>query len=185
MAAGDVARIIRAPGRLVVGPTDLAAAYPHGGTEVGLTNAVVLQPTGSGFLVRNEALGESTDVLEGGNEFAFACFLRGFDDDAVAQFFPDRHSTGSVSGHSVFSVPGTNAPGASALGRAVIVLYVPDDALHVPAILVYRGIPDFPDGAEMAFQRRDELGLPVSMHCVRDANDNTLAVGRLADLSLS
>ena len=193
MVAGNASRILRAPGRVVIDPTDLSTAYPYGGTEVGLSNLCVLEQVNSeGFQVKSEALGETTDILEAGTEWAFTLFLRGFDDDAVEQFFPDRYAAGGTSQHATFSVtaasatvPATPEPGSSALGRAVILLYVPDDLIHVPAVLIYRGIPEFPEGAQVAFQRREELGLPVVLKCVRDTNQNTLAVGRLADLSLT
>ena len=33
MAAGNASRILRAPGRLVVNPSDLSTAYPYGGSS--------------------------------------------------------------------------------------------------------------------------------------------------------
>lgn len=185
MAAGNVIRTIRAPGRVVADPTDLTIAYPYGGTEVGFTKTCVLQPLSTTFKVRAESLAETTDVTEPGNEYAFACIARGSDDDAWAKFFADNHSVGSVSGHAMFKVPGGNEPGSSALPRSVILLFVPDDLIHVPAILVYRGIPEFPEGAEIPFQRVEEFGLPISVHCVRDTNNLILAVARFSDLSLT
>lgn len=185
MTSGTVARTIRAPGRLVVAPTNLATAYPYGGTEVGLTQLCVLQPKGVPFRVVAEGLGEATDVLEANNEFVFACFLRGWDDDAVAQFLSGGYAAGSTSKHAVWSVPGTVTPGASALSRAKVLLYVPDDVIHVPALLIYRGVPDWSLGAEVALQRRSEVGLPIAVDCIRDANDNILSLGMLADLSLT
>ena len=185
MAAGSASRTIKAPGRVVVNPTDLSTAYPYGGTEVGRTNAAVWLPQGTMFRVESEGLGEATDVLEANNRCAFACFVRGWDDDAIAKFFSGNYTAGSVSQHAVFSEPGTTTPGQSALSRAVILLYVPDDVIHVPAMLVYRGVPEWTDGAELALQRGSELGLPVTLDCIRDTNDNILSVGRLADLSLT
>jgi hypothetical protein len=61
-------------------------------------------------------------------------------------------------------------------------VFVPDDLIHVPAILIYRGIPDFQDGAEMAFQRGEELGLPMAVECLRDTQNRILEIGRLADM---
>lgn len=185
MVAGNVARVIRAPGRVVIGPTDLSVAYPYGGTEVGKSNLCVVQPLGTSFRIEAEGLGEATDILEATHRYVFSCFLRGWDDDAVQKFFADNYSAGGTSKHAVFSVPGSAVPGASAIGRALIVLYVPDDTIHVPAVLVYSGVPDWSEGAEMAFQRGSELGLPVALDCLRDSNGNTLAIGRLADLSLT
>ena len=187
MAAGNVARIIRAPGRVIVGPTEAfdGGTYPYGGTEVGKTNAVVLQPLGSAFRVEYESLGEAGDILNPNNQYVFTCFLRGWDDDAVAQFFAGNVSTGSPTQHSVFTAPGALTPGASALGRAVVLVYVPDDIIHVPAIIVYRGVPDWDDGAELAWQRGSELGIPLALECMRNTSNNILRIGRLDDLSLT
>ena len=202
MAAGNVHRVIRAPGHVVIDPTDLSTPgtdNAYGGTLIGKTNACVVQSLGTPFRVESEGLGEITDVLEANNRWAFACFLRGWDDDAIREAFSEGNKTlgtaagnyeqGGTSSHSVFAVPGTRTPGQSTLesskSRAVILLYVPDDVIHVPAVLVYSGIPDWTEGAELAFQRGSELGLPLTIECLRDSNDNTLRIGRLADLSLS
>jgi hypothetical protein len=142
MASGNVSRVLRAPGRLVVKPTDLSTEFPYGGIEVGKTRMVVLT--------------------------SFKNFVQG-----------------SVTGHSLLREPGNRVAGASALSRAVSMLYVPDDPISNPAVLIYEGIPDWSENAELAFQRQEELGLPISVECVRNGSGNILEVGRLADLSLS
>lgn len=184
MVAGDVARVIRAPGRLVAGPTNLSLAYPYGGTEVGKTRMVALTPVGENFRVLSEGLGEVTDVLEMSNRYVFSCVARGWDDDAVEQFFGDNYTAGSVSGHALFSVPGSVVPGASGLTRAIKWLYVPDDPINVDAVIIYRGVPDWQEGTEIIMGREEEVLMPVAIECVRDTSDRILVVGRLADLSL-
>jgi len=185
VASTDVARVIRAPGRIVVGPSDLSAAYPHGGTEIGLTRACVLQPVGSAFEVVSEGLaGGVTDVLEPAHEYVFSCFVRGWSDAAVSRFFRDHYVAGSASGHARYSAP-SPPHGSSALGYALTLLFVPDDSIHVPAIIVYRGVPDWSESAEVAFQRGDELGLPLAFDCLRSDAGKILEVGMLADLSVS
>ena len=37
MSTGSVRDVLRVPGKLVINPTDITAAFPHGGTELGLT----------------------------------------------------------------------------------------------------------------------------------------------------
>lgn len=185
MASGDVARILRAPGKIVVGPTNLSTAFPYGGTLIGLSRLCVLKPLGTNLRVVAEGLGgEPTDVLHSQNEYVFSCFLRGWDDDAVRFFWPDNYEVGAVSGHALQTIPGTLMAGASMLSHALKVLYVPDDVVHVPSLLIYSGIPDWSDSAEMALQRREELGLPVAMDCIRDATGRILQLGMLADLTL-
>jgi len=183
MAAGDVARSIRAPGRLVINPTDLTDDFPYGGTEVGKVRGVVLMSLGQPFHVFSEGVGEITDVLEADNHYVFSCLVRGWDDDAIRLFFSDNYVAGATSQHSVFVAPGSSHAGASALNRSVMALYVPDDIIHVPSVIIYRGIPDWTEGSEMAFQRGEELALPVTLLCLRTSSNNILAIGRLADLT--
>ena len=184
MAAGDAARVIRAPGRIVIGPTNLSTTYPYGGTEVGKSNLCAVLPIGTPFRVECEGLGEASDILEPNNHYVFACFLRGWDNDAVQQLLAGGYNAGATTQHAFFDVP-QNVPGASSIGRAVILLYVPDDLVHTPAVLIYRGIPDWSEGSELSFQRGSDLGIPLAVDCLRDANANMLRIGRLADLSLT
>ncbi len=186
MAAGNVARILRGPGRLVIGPTNLSNAYPYGGTEVGKTTLCALQSFGTPFRVESEGLGEAIDILEGNKRFVFGCFLRGWDDDAVDKFnSSSNYSAGGTTQHAVLKEPGSKVPGETAIGRAVILLYVPDDLIHVPALLIYRGIATWPEGEDIKFQRGAELGIALTVDCLRDGNNLIYSMGRFADLSLT
>jgi len=186
MAAGSSARILKAPGRLVVDPTNLALNYPYGGTEVGKTRAAVLTSFGTSYRIECEGLGgEASDVLEAPARYVFSCFLRGWDDDAVKKFLADNYVQGATSGHSLLREPGIKVGGSSALSRAIKLLYVPDDLAHAPACLIYRGVPEWTDGADIAWQRGEELGIPLAVECVRGATGKIIEVGRLSDLSLT
>lgn len=185
MAAGNASQVIRAPGRLIVAPTALNIPGVYGGTEIGLTRACVLQPMGSPFRIECEGLGDASDMLNRPLRYVFSCFLRGFDDNALALLFPDFVDVGTISGHAVYSAPGSKVPGTSALSRGRTFLYVPDDTINVPAVLIHRGIPDWSPGAALAFQRQDELGVPLTIECLRNSSGNSLSVGRLVDLSLT
>jgi len=180
----DVAHVIRATGRIVLDPTNLSAAYPHGGVEIGLVRLCVLQPVVARFRVISEGLGEATDIVAS-REYVFACVLRGWDDDAIRMLMPGGYAAGSSSQHAVFRRPGTTVPGASALSRAMILLFVPDDPIHVPALLIYRAVPDWQQGASINLQRGEEFSLPLRFHCARDSGGKILQLGMLADLSLS
>ena len=198
MAAGNVARILRAPGRLIVNPTTAFATttFPYGGTEIGKTNVVALVPQGSMFRVEYEGLGEAGDILEANIQWKMVCFVRGWDDDAVALLRPEGYTVGAVTQHAVFSDPpetglrlngstwsgSDGIPGSSALDRAVTLAYVPDDPEHVPGMIMYRGVPDWHDGVEIAFQRRSELGLPMMFECFRNDNNRMIKIGMIADL---
>lgn len=184
----DSAQIIRTPGYLVANPTNLAVAGDdgaYGGVVLGDTRAKVLTPLGSPYYVECEGLGEFSDVLESNNRYVFTTFLRGWDRDAIEQCFAGGYSQGSVTGHAVWQEPGTRSPGQSALGRAVVLLFVPEDPVHSDAFILYNAVPDFAEGAEIAFQRATEFGLEVSFECLRDSRGEILAMGRFKDLSLT
>lgn len=182
MAAGNPVRVIRAPGRLVVNPTDLTTSYPYGGTEVGLTKTVAVKPLGDPYRVMSEGRGEITDYLEGDTRWVVGFYLRGFDDDALLLLHPDFAEVGEITGHTSFRVPARGVPGASALPRARKLLYVPDDPINVPAVAIFRGIPDFDNGAEISFQRKQEFGMAMAVECLRDSANRILEIGRLADM---
>lgn len=180
------ARVIRAPGRLLVDPLDAfdGGSFPYGGTPVGRANLCALQPVGDSYHVDCEGLGRTGDILRGAHRYVFTCFLRGWDDKAVELLLRGGASVGDVTQHGVFGAPGSRATGASTLGRSVALAYVPDDLLHSPGVLMYRAVPNWTSGSEMAWQRRAELGIPLTFECVRDAAGRILQMGRMADLSL-
>lgn len=186
MAAGKVSRILRGPVKIVVGPTDLSDADPYGGTEVGLSNQVALTPLGETVRIENEGLGEATDILHPNNRWLLTCFMRGADDKARELFFLGNYSNGQTTQHGVFSAPGLKNPGESMLAESSrVILLVPENLIDMDALIIYRGIPMWSDDAEIAFQKKEEFGIPLAIDCLRDSNNNILRLGRLADLSLT
>lgn len=184
MAAGAASRVLRVPGRLVANPTNLQLAFPFGGTEVGLVREVRTQALGPQLVVQSEGLGAPSDVLEPAERYLMACFLRGWDDDAVRLLFSGNQVQGALSGHRTLRIPGDVQPGASALSRAVTLLYVPDNRLDAPALLLHRAVVFWTEAQDIQFRRQEELGIPIVAECVRDSSDRVLEIGRLADLSL-
>lgn len=179
-----VGRILKAPGRLVIGPTSLSQPFPYGGTSLGKARQCALVPIGSSYLVQCEATGGPSDILRARHRYVFACFLRGWDDDAVRLLLPEGYEKGAETQHAVFSVPGERMAGTSELDDARSLLFVPDDTIHAPAVIMYRAVVEWTDGAELAFRRQDELGLPLTVECMPDASDRILQIGRIEDLTL-
>jgi hypothetical protein len=184
MAEGNVSRVLHGPGRMVVNPTDLGLDYPFGGTPVGLVRAMVLQSSGNRLAVESEGLGAVQDVLEPSERVLASWFLRGWDDDGIALFRPGEHSTGGVSGHAKLTIPGSTQPGASALPRALSILWVPNNEVDVPAMLLHRALVFWTEGSEIAYQRAAELGVALVADCLRDDSGRAAQIGRLSDLSL-
>ena len=186
MAEGLSSRILRAPSRVIVGPTNLSSAAPYGGKYVGHTKSVALVTTRNLVRIEDEGLGEASDILESRNQYVFSCILRGWDDDAVELLFPGQYSAGAVSGRAIFKSPGTLLPGRSALSRGVKILIVPDDVDNAPACLMHRVVCDVADQSQLDWSAQNEFGLTLTGHCMRGASvSRIIEVGRLADLSLS
>ena len=184
MVAGNAIDSIRAPGRLIVNPTGpfVDGTDPYGGTEIGRAREVAILPIGGGYRVECEGLGEASDVLEGSNRVVVAFFLRGWDDDGIETLMAGGYAAGANTAHARWNMPGTRSPGQSAIGRAVSLLFAPDNPDVAPGFIVYRGIPTIQDSSELTFMRSEELGLPIAVECLRDASDRIIEVGRLDDL---
>lgn len=187
MAAGSAAKILRIPGRMVVNPATAFAStdYPYGGVEIGKTRLVALLPQGTPFEVKDEGLGETVEDLEPDKDYKFQFYLRGWDDEAIQWLFSGGYSAGSTSQHAVWSEPGNRIPGQAGSGRSISLVYVPDDAVNVPAIMVYDCIPEWGEAEEIQFRHEEEFGLPIAATCIRDSNGNMVRVGRLVDISLT
>jgi len=180
--------VLRAPGYVIANPSDLSD--PGGdrtygtGVLLGKTRAVALVPLGEAYRVECEGLGEFSDVLEGNNRYLVNLFLRGHDKDAFQQLMSGGYIEGATTGQPLWEEPGTQTPGQSAIARAKVLLFAPEDTIHAPALLIRRGIPDFADGAEVAFQRGEEFGLELSIECLRNAAGKILSLGMLEDITL-
>ena len=180
-------RVIKAPGTIIVSPTSLTdsdGTGQYGGSIIGSTRAVALAPLGTPYRVECEGLGEYSDVLEGNNRYVASFFLRGWDKAGVQNLLAGGYTEGATTKNAVWQEPGTKTPGQSATGRAVVWLYVPDDTNRHPALIIRAGIPDFADGAELAFQHQEELGLTIAVECIRNGSNQILDLGLLEDLTL-
>jgi hypothetical protein len=83
------------------------------------------------------------------------------------------------------TVPASATPGGSQFDQAKTVLFAPDDAVNVPAVIAYRAIADIQDGEALSWQRTQELGMPMAFELLQGATGKILQIGRLADLSVT
>ena len=179
-------RIIRAPGRIIVDPTQafLGGVFPYGGTELGAVKGVSLASAASARVVMSEGIGAPSDILEANHRWAFSSVVRGWDDDAIEQLFPDAYAEGAISQHASMKAPGSATPGASAMNRARKIVFVPDDPIHAPAVILYSAVAQLAEGSALSFARDEEVGLAIAWECFVDGSARILEVGRLVDLTL-
>lgn len=184
MASAAARRVVRAPGRLVANPTNLAAAFPYGGTELGSTKGLTVRPFAGVFpLTAWELGGAPIEYLHRGAAWGCSGFLRGADDDAIAAIFPN-HAAGAVTQHQVVSEPGSVAAGHRLSNVSLKLLFVPRDSTRAPAWILYRAIPMLEEQAELEYAVEDEFGIPAVFMGIPDTTGRTFVHGRIEDLSL-
>ena len=110
MAAIDINTAFLASGRLAYGCTDLATAFPHGGTALGLVGNIYVFAQAESKAMLAEETNAASEVLWLGGDVTVSGTLNGWDNDALAFFNPN---SSVVSGATVVEWPGSDVvPGA-------------------------------------------------------------------------
>lgn len=185
MATADQREAMRIVGRLCSGPTDLAAAFPHGGTALGM----VTRATFRVGLRRRVHLGleygnEPIEVTRGGQTAVLGVLIRGYDNDMWSRIFTGT-TAGAETGKTVAAYPGSNRAGRLGSDDAVTLLYSPRDTEKHPALIIYRAVPLLEETAEMRFSMNEEFGVPGLFLGLRNASGSVWRMGRLEDLALT
>lgn len=175
-------------GKLVKDPTNLAAAFPYGGTELGLTTSILFKPGVRSRQHGAEEFGgayvESTFI----GEVAMLCLtIRGFDADILTRVFPNV-SAGATTGNTGIdgkvSGGGVNVPGYRMSGKAFKLLWVPDDTEVSEALILYSAIPGVEETAALAFATSEEWGVPVFFLGAVDSQGRIYSERHLDDVVL-
>jgi len=179
--------ILRIPGRLCIGPTSVATAFPHGGTALGSVKTMALMYQRGEFPLRSRALGIIKDVLYTGEQWRFACALRTWDDDALDAVFPFT-TQGATSLRELVKQHHTSHR-AGQLGSAVAValLFSADDPLNQPSCYMPRAIPMFERQIRLALDLSEEHVVPVVFLAIPPASGaggNAIQYGLLEDITI-
>lgn len=195
MAADDARRIQRIPGRLAFGCSDLTAVWPHGGTGLGATKAVLFQIVSASYPVTAEAFGgEPVEYIESGVVVGLGCTLRTFEDDAVDLLFRNT-AAGTQTQRQVISEPGTVRAGNWMSGRGVLLVFTPEGMtqaqsatapdVDAPMLVIYRAIPMIDETASLDLERGQEFGIRVMFRGIRDSSGRVYKMGPRADISIA
>jgi hypothetical protein len=184
MATYDVRRVLRVPGRLCINPTNLANAFPCGGTDLGAVRGIELRQDAPYYALTAEEFGfEPVEYLERGTVWGLSCVLRGWDANAIATLFPNT-STGTTTGEKVIAEPGSVRAGIVISGRSVKLAFVPDNADGAPTVLLYKALPLIAVPFQIDLSRHQEMVLTVAFVGIRDASARVMAMGMRRDLTL-
>ena len=173
----DLSKLAKVDGRLCIDPTDLSAAFPHGGTALGVCQDKVLQKSRIYKRVYDEANGDVIAQHQVGESLIVACYLRGWDESTLALLHPNYHDS---DGTYVFDGPAMPA-GTEIAGRKL--LFSPFDSTH-PGFIVYSALPYEDESAEMQLAVNEELETAMAFQSRRDASNRTYQIGLLSELSL-
>lgn len=185
MSAPRARSALKIYGKLVKDPTDLTAAYPYGGTELGLVGQIAIRPNNTSLPLTAEEWGDQVwDVLDGGTAFLLACTLRGVDGDAYSSVFLDT-ATGSPSGDKVIRFRADNGrAGTLRSTLAMTLLFVPDSPLRHRAVIVRDAIPVVTADSEIAMNIDEEWVLKVVFHGRPDSSNRVAEIAYIKDLAL-
>jgi len=188
VSARDVERVLRVGGQVAFGVTNLATAWPHGGTGLGVVTYAVVMPNRKTFAVRgadDKYAGQITDVYNAGENWTLGLSLRQWEDDILTAIF--RNYTTAVSGNKVLVDAiqmGSSglAPGASvpSLGN---LLFTPNNPEH-PAVLFYDVRPIIEETNELLLTAINELQVDLVFQALHTGS-RLYQMGLLTDLSLS
>lgn len=156
MATPDVRNVLKVPGYLVKNPTDLSAAFPHGGTALGLVRGIELRIVPRAREVTAEEWGgQRVATVYCGETAILAAVLRTWDAAMFPSVFPNASSTTidmKVASPSV--APGTVLTPFKLLFSPVALTYHP--------FVYFREATGLPDAAaKLQLSLKDELGTAV------------------------
>jgi hypothetical protein len=183
----DPTLCLTVPGRLVLGPTNLALAYPFGGTPVGIVSRARLVREQSYALANSEALGRDGVSAYGGRFKASVSAVLVQRDKTIlnALYASSSTSAGGYAGANVLSLPlpGRSLPPGFVPASAAL-LFVADDQDNQPSLLVYAPI--------LVLQAKDELDLVLNKpleegfvaYCGLDGTNRDFQWALLSDIAL-
>lgn len=179
MGTGNINGIIYAPGRLAVDCTDLEAAWPHGGSGLGLVEGVRLLPQVEPIIVEGaEYGGEPTAVGYAGQDPVLLVDLREpMDDDVITLAWAN---VGGGAGAKVARHPGAQRAGRSPAPRVLV--FTPDDWAEHPLIYAYSAAPLMRPAAVIPWSVLQECRYPMAFRLHRDGDGDAYELGLLSDV---
>jgi hypothetical protein len=183
VAQSNPRNISTIPGKLVLNPTSLTAAYPGGGTELGIVQDIVLtieQPYK--FIEAEEFGGQRVEAVVTREGCALGAVLRAWDKDALNRVFPNT-ALGAVTGKRKVSAPGTIRPGEKLSDRSVVLVFWPDDRDRHPFFVMWRALPAIQETSDIQLKLNEEFGLPVMFFGIQDTSGRLYTMGLPHDIT--
>ncbi len=186
MSTASTRGILRIPGRLCYGASlDLTAAFPHGGTAIGMCRDIVFHPGVKTLTDEAEEFGGVvTKAYFAGEKPFLSCVLRDFDNDWISTVFPNT-SAGVVTGDRVISSkPGDDTENRAGTGITAIKLCVsPHSPNRHPFVVLMAAFPAVDETQELQFSLGEEVGLAGVFWAGVDTSGRDYFIGKGYDLN--
>jgi len=169
-SSDQLSKILVQPGRLVLSPSNLATAFPYGGTSLG--------PTEDGILLNREINWEKMTVEEygtepvkwiyTGEEVSFQVDFTQFQTEVLQMAWPQRVGTGGTSGRPIIEWPGDGDiyPGYDLINDAVTLLFVPEDRSTGYVVFFRKAVPT--SASQWKFDTTSKIITRVEFQAGRD-----------------
>lgn len=172
-------------GRIVLTPTDLTAAYPYGGTDLGVWGRIVSTWRAiRGELTAQEWYGRTVDHIESGYRFALGAVLRSYNATAWDEVFSIATTTDTQTGLPGLAETIDSQRAAKSSDRAVKILFAPDATEDHPAIYIPAAVPLLEVVAAMTLSRDKEAQIPCAFEPLPDATGRLYQANLLKAITL-
>lgn len=186
MTTPNPRNILKIPGRLVANPTDLSAAYPHGGTELGVVRDVVINfGVQVDFPIAEEFKAPIAAILQAENP-VLACVLRSWDDAMLSRIWHNIETSafGEVGIHGAVSGSGIKRAGTNLASRAIKLFFSPHAVDQHRAIFLYQAVPLPAETSELQLSIGREFGMALMFRALPDHLGRTYAVDLRQNIDL-
>ena len=190
MASVDKNKSLLVTGSLSYGCTNLALAWPHGGTGLGLCGSIYFEPPAGTIRIGQPEHNTTEALLYVGGDAALGVSMEGWHDSVadgqLAALFPSRRE---VSGRVVLEWPGVAGSGRTYRGVGSIVpvlsplVFTATNPTH-PSVILYEAAALIEASARLRLSSYRTLSVPLLFVGTPDATGRVAAQGRLTDLEL-
>lgn len=190
MAAPSASNIIRMPGYLVWGASDLGqntgTTPAFGGTILDTVRDIEFEPRIIYREIFNERAGAVTDRKYCGEKPVVRAVLRHPGADMISTVAASSVASGSQGIRWRFhpTASGATRPGTSLFSTGGTLLVVAKATTAKPFVLFRNAIPTISEAARIQYQWSVEYGLEVEFHGVPDSSGQVYDNARLANLAL-
>lgn len=161
------------------GCTDLTAAWPHGGTGLGLTSSIYLKVPGAYAPILREEDNAPDRVIYLGGPLVLGGRLENWDNDVLANVFP---SSTTVNGDRVLQWPGSGTQPGGAISPLSKLVVTPEDPTK-PGVIIYSAVPLVQNAEEIRLSAKSFLFVPVVFLAIPDSNGRLGCMGKFSRLS--